>query len=90
METEQQENRQFTERKTMEKEFNAEVAAKGYGIVTKCSYKQRDGRQVVHYKCDRLCYSAPTLLYISLLSHQKKCEVQNVKFKMRSSKCEVQ
>ena len=37
----------------MEEHMNVVAAVNGYKIVTKLSYKQRDGRQVVHYKCDR-------------------------------------
>ena len=37
----------------MKKNVNIEAAIKGYAVVTKSSYKLRDGRQVVHYKCDR-------------------------------------
>ena len=37
----------------MEELMNRETVANCCGIVIKSSYKQRDGRQVVHYKCDR-------------------------------------
>ena len=43
----------FTARKIMEELMNREAVENGCGIVIKSSYKQRDGRQVVHYKCDR-------------------------------------
>ena len=49
----QQENDPFCARVSMEKYVNIEAAIKGYAVVTKSSYKLRDGRQVVHYKCDR-------------------------------------
>ena len=53
MDIEQLQNEQFTARKTMEEHMNVVAAVNGYKIVTRLSYKQRDGRQVVHYKCDR-------------------------------------
>ena len=53
MNFEQQENKRFSARTSMEKNINTEAAILGYATVTKSSYKLRDGRQVLHYKCDR-------------------------------------
>ena len=52
MNVEQQENERFYARASMESNVHIEAAIEGYAVVTKSSYKLRDGRQVVHYKCD--------------------------------------
>ena len=37
----------------VEKVINIKAAIEGYAVVTNSSYKLQDGRQVVHYNCDR-------------------------------------
>ena len=53
MNVEQRENERFSARTSTEKYRSTEAIIKGYAIVTKSSYKLQDGRQVVHYICDR-------------------------------------